>query len=457
MRGDGPLVLGDWLGRAYAQLPPLPTLSMGHLAIVLLTLVVPYLLGNFFFALWLFRDIQLRWGLSAASQTVFSCTLAVAFQMHILLLLMVSGHVSPLLMGNVWRIDFVLFVLLLKVVCPCVLCYAVMKKTVKSVALRVLGACALQAAWLVANFYNATTLEAEVEKLGFVGVASMALLSGWGSVAGPYQYGPWFRRAYRDEEIDSADVRLQSVLDMIGQHKRDMLVAVPRHNKPGGGRVALRQRSPVEDRVQALEGLAEELFLERVEMRGAKQAYLFSQTLLGRLYSVAGYLFALYCVFRMGAAVWSIVFPRGPNDVDVVTRAISLLFVAFSHETRRLLAQGVSFVMVGVMVFNSFRGLLVTLGKLFHQVGVLDSAVVSLLLSEVMGHYMLSSIVLLNLGLPPDFRFDVFLQFNHLRALFEILYLVAALASMFLIAVSDRDKRSRTEFYGISAAHEKFP
>jgi len=401
-------------------------------------------------------------------------------------------------MGEIWRLDFIAFIGLLKILGPLVLFYAISKSPGRSWVVRVSAACAMEVVWLLVTFSRDSSLESEVEKVGFVGVASMALLSGWGAVAGPYQYGPWFRKAFSDEEIESADARLQNLLDMVAKHKRDWLVGQQSQGNGNRRKTAsgvgyfpfLRKPSPQEERIASLESLANELFLERVEMRFAKASFIFSQTLLGKTYTLAGYLFALYCVFRVGAALWSLVFPRGPNDPDVVTRAIALLFVTGSLETRRLLAQVVSFILVGVMVFNSFRGLLITLGKLFHQVGVLDSTVVSLLLMEVMGQfvsfplylflmcaclchrltrergahhaknssYMLSSIILLNLGLPADYRFEIFVQYAHFRRWFEILFLVAAVASTVLIAVSDKDKKSRTEFYGLNKRmHDKLP
>jgi hypothetical protein len=444
-----------------------PELALSELLLSFATLLVPFLLGLFFFSKWMYRDIQVRWGTAFASQVLFAATLAVAFQMHVLLLLHVAGFIRAVLMARVWYFDFVAFVVLLKALVPLLLFYSLARAPSRPAWAQLALAGGLELLWVAANFSEDATLEGEVEKVGFIGVASMALLSGWGAVSGPYNYGPWFQRAYSDEEIESADVRLQSVLDMVGEHKAGMLLKQQQqqqqqqHRRAKNGSHAWRlpwtswvwrAQSGEREKCLALEALANELFLERVEMRQAKSQAMFAQTWLGKSYAAAGYVFAAYCVFRVGAAVWTLAVPRSPNDPDAVTRVITLFFFTGSLETRRLLAQVVSFCLVGVMVVNSFRGLLLTLGKMFHQVGAFDSTAVSLALTEVMGHYLLSSIVLLNLTLPPEYRFGAFQRFAHFRRWFEILFLFAAVASTALIAVSDRAKKSRTEFYGLSAA-----
>ena len=57
-------------------------LRSGEWVFAMSTLVVPFLAGMLLFSKWVFRDIEVRWGLGFATQCVFAATLAVSFQTH---------------------------------------------------------------------------------------------------------------------------------------------------------------------------------------------------------------------------------------------------------------------------------------------------------------------------------------------------------------------------------------
>ena len=460
------------------------------------TLVVPFLSGMFFFSKWLFRDVEVRWGIGFVSQVIFSATLAVCFQTHIVVLGEVSGILTRQTRADLWNFDFTLLIVLLKVVIPFLAFYAFIsrRQTGGHIVLKLFMTIVIECVWLFITSWGqngpSLDLQKETERLGIVGLASVAILSGWGAVHGPYSYGPWFIKSYDDEEIAQLQNKIWSVMEMRSSLKRrqcimndrQRTVLSPLHgNKDySSSKISFfenvwnRKSNPLSSssngdthnleetlreesiQVESLSLLSTELFLELTEMKRAKQANIFRKTFLGRIYTILGYTFAVYCVLKMIASIYGMVFPKKHDDPDLITRVLSfVLLLARDREEANFLAQTISFTMVGVLVFNSFRGLLVTLGKIFHQVGPRDSSLVALLLTEIMGQYLLSSIIMLDMNLPVRYRGELFYKkFEFFRVWSDALFLLAGIASAVLIYAQDKAQGSRTEFYH-TTMHEK--
>lgn len=449
-----------------------------------LTLILPFLSGMIFFSKWLFRDVQVKWGTGFVSQLLFSATLAVAFQTHVVILGEVSGIIDRAARNELWMVDFIAMIALLKVIVPFFLFLTLFMRQLRyPVLIQVFFAMVSECIWLAATSWGSGVfdLHKETERLGVVGLASVAILSGWGSVYGPYSYGPWFIKKFDDAEIERVETKLLSVMEMLSAIKRRQCAALylsaayhPSMLKPGKvqsfgvslmkifrkeGDLDLQEAAVMPGeatKADALSLLSTELFLELTEMRRAKQANIFRQTLLGKVYTFLGYAFAVYCVLKMIASVWGIVFPKKAEDPDLITRVISFgLLLARDREEAQVLAQVISTSMVGILVFNSFRGLLVTMGKIFHQIGPRDSSFVALLLTEIMGQYLLSSIIILDMNVPHKYRGDLFYKrFEFFRVWSDALFIFAGLASAVLIYALDKAQGSRTEFYS-TTVHEK--
>ena len=428
------------------------------------TLVLPFLVGLIFFSKWLFRDVQVKWGIGFVSQLVFASTLAVSFQTHAAVLGEVSGLLKRSTREYLWTLDFSTLVILLKVIIPFLIFYAaISKRPGYSQSIKVLMTLLTEGAWLTFSSWgeNLTRgtldLQKETERLGLIGLASVAILSGWGAVHGPYSYGPWFIKNYDDLEITRVEQKLVSVMEMISALKRRRVIAQANQKSFSSYfSFGFFTSSKEENEEESLSLLSMELFLEYTEMRHAKQANLFRKTWLGKIYTFLGYTFAGYCFLKMIASGYGIIFPKTAKDPDLITKVLSylILFARNPYEAN-FIAQTVSLIMVGVLIFNSFRGLLMTLGKVFHQVGPRDSSLVSLLLTEVMGHYLLSSIILLDLNVPFRYRGQLFLEkFEFFRIWSDILFLLAGFASAVTLYALDRARGSRTEFYS-TTLHEK--
>lgn len=71
--------------------------------------------------------------------------------------------------------------------------------------------------------------------------------------------------------------------------------------------------------------LARETFLQLHEMSNIKRLMKFRETWLGRAHTLAGYIFAVYCVLKIVSTFFSILFPRKLDEPDFITRLIYLL------------------------------------------------------------------------------------------------------------------------------------
>jgi len=458
---------------------------------VVTTLVAPFALGLLLFSKWIFRDVEVRWGIGFASQVAFALVLAVAFQTHIAVLGEVSGVLRKDVRDRIWTWDLTCWIILLEVILPfLMLCAFFVKRRQIPVVFRVVFVFAGQVVWLLAINWGQTPslqLEKEAERIGMIGLACVAILSGWGSVHGPYSYGPWFIKRYDDDEIAHVEEKLWSVMEMRSSLKRREAMLLYRQRAESSGVVSPRSHSSTSgqgllrglwnrqwtrddatarsielalssDRAEgeSLTLLSTELFLELSEMKRARQQTLFRKTLLGQVYTVLGYTFAVYCVLKMIVAAYGIVYPKRFDDPDLITNVLSfVLLFARTRMEANFLAETISFIMVGVLVFNSFRGLLVTLGRIFHQVGPRDASLVALLLTEIMGQYLLSSIIMMDMNLPVQYRSAIFLKkFEFFRVWSDALFLISGFASFLLLYAQDKAQGSRTEFYH-SMVHDK--
>lgn len=371
---------------------------------------------------------------------------------------------------GLWRLDFLALVLALKIVVPAALAWTLATRRagkgwvgmgiggmavlgwVGLVVLHVLGGWVVDGKEVREVLRERFDLEGEIQGMGTVGLVSVAVLSGWGAIHAPYVYGPWFVKRYSDAEIQGLEEKLVNVMEMIAAKER----------REAQYKYQVRKMGVYEKEVSVsgepdFSLLATELFLELNEMKMAKQASIIRKTLMGRVYTWLGYAFAGYSFLKVVAACVGVIHPKKADDPDFVTRSIwvALMILQTNEKDAVALSQTISFVLVGVLVFNSFRGLLVMLGRVFHELGprAEDTNLTSLLLTEIMGQYLLSSVILLDLNVPVKYRGKMFYEkFEYFRVWFDACFLAAALASAVLVYAVDRAKNSRTEFYDL---HEK--
>lgn len=296
------------------------------------------------------------------------------------------------------------------------------------------------------------SIEQCIGRVGVIGVTLMALLSGFGAVNCPYTYMSYFVRHITEADIQSIEKRLIQTMDMIVMKKKRVALAVRENlrqaalNKNQGGFFGMFRNvattgtsenvSQLKGETHALEELSRQLFLEAVDLHNTRERIEESKTLKGKYFNFLGYFFSIYCVWKIFMSAINIIFDR-VGKVDPVTRgteiAVNYLGIQFDV---KFWSQQISFWLVGIIIVTSIRGLLITLTRFFYAIASSKSSnIIVLCLAQIMGMYFVSSVLLMRMNMPVEYRSIITqvlgeLQFNFYHRWFEFIFLVSALSSI---------------------------
>ncbi|TNN59285.1 Golgi pH regulator [Liparis tanakae] len=372
-------------------------------------------------------------------QVVFSITFAFSCTMFELIIFEILGALSSNSRYFHWKLNLYVILLVLIFVVPFYIGYFVVSNIRLLQRQKLLFACMV---WFTFMYFfwklgdpfpilspkhGILSIEQLISRVGVIGVTLMALLSGFGAVNCPYTYMSYFLRNVTDSDILALERRLLQTMDMIVSKKkriamtrRQMYQRGEDQNKQTGFWGMIKSvTSPqpgnlslIQQEVDALEELSRQLFLETVDLQATKERIEYSTTFQGKYFNFLGYFFSIYCVWKIFMVkFWS---------------------------------QHISFILVGIIIVTSIRGLLITLTKFFYAISSSKSSnVIVLVLAQIMGMYFVSSVLLMRMSMPLEYRSIVTevlgeLQFNFYHRWFDVIFLVSALSSILFLYLAHK-------------------
>ncbi|KDQ23952.1 hypothetical protein PLEOSDRAFT_1114178 [Pleurotus ostreatus PC15] len=263
-----------------------------------------------------------------------------------------------------------------------------------------------------------------LSRLNVLGTIVLGLLSGFGAISNAWAFLPFSSRSRAsipsEGDIKSADLSLTRIRDDISQLRLQLQgSSVPSGAETskdrGQGTWYSRFLSKFEgdDRLQELKGLEaleHQMSLDLNALRQRRQTAIFSATLKGRLYNLSGRLFSIYCIIRVISSIVNIISSRSTSHQtsypDLITQFLAYLLTHISSEVNLAdvarMSRQISLVLVGVIILSSIRLVLRGVTRALHVSNrSLGASLMLLVLAQLMGIYMLSTIVQLRSTFPP--------------------------------------------------------
>lgn len=428
--------------------------------------------GQIFFIKQLFRDYEVR---HLLVQIIFSAILCFSCVMFELIIFEIIGILESSSRYFYWNLYLYLMLFLVIVIIPFYLGYTIVSY-IQIVNQKSVPVCTLLL-WLIYLYLfwklgdpfpilspkqGFLSIEQCISRIGIIGVTVMALLSGFGAVNYPYTSMTYFIRPVSLMDLYATERRLLQTMDMIIAKKKrivllsqrpelhDSSVSSPSNchssklwvllksvtTSVTGGHENINQ---LKTDVLASEELSRHLFLELHDVQNMLERAEWSKTWRGKYFNVLGYFFSLYCLWKIFISTINIVFNR-VGKKDPVTRGMEILVDLIGIDIDvSFWSQHISFILVGCIVITSIRGLLLTLTKFFYAISSSKSSnMIVLILAQIMGMYFVSSVLLMRMNMPPEYRTIITqvlgdLQFNFYHRWFDVIFLISAVSSILFL------------------------
>ncbi|EKM52448.1 uncharacterized protein PHACADRAFT_164382 [Phanerochaete carnosa HHB-10118-sp] len=264
-------------------------------------------------------------------------------------------------------------------------------------------------------------------RLTAAGTVILGALSGFGAIDNACRYLPWFSRkgkAPSGEDILVAEEGLSRVRNDLIERRHSierMQSEQPKADASWFSKVtsSLSGSSDISSATQELAGLEALEYhmarnLEALKEQQRKAEY--SQTVSGRLINWGGCFFAMYCVYRIIVAIFNLVLPRRPRaspsdtgrrTTDVITVCLAYLLslipaVHVDADGIAMLARQISLALVGVIILSSIRMVLRGVARALRVTSRnLGASLMLLMLAQLMGIYLLTTLIQLRTSFPP--------------------------------------------------------
>ncbi|KAF8637139.1 hypothetical protein AX17_003043 [Amanita inopinata Kibby_2008] len=301
-----------------------------------------------------------------------------------------------------------------------------------------------------------------LSRLIILGTIILGVLSGFGAISNSWGFIPFLtssRPILTEQQIASAQYSLSSIRNDLS----DRRATAERSEDPSTDRSWLsrvganfRPNNELQQEIRGMEALEYQMTRNLESLHEARNAAKYSATLKGKMYNVFGRLFAIYCVVRIINSLVNILLPsrRHASSATTYPDIISELLVyvlslVSANQNIRLediarISRQLSLVFVGILILTSIRLVLRGVTRALHVTSRnLGASLMLLILAQLMGIYLLSTVVQMRASFPPPPKpptgdaaavnlFSTIPAYEVFGALFDWFFLIAASVSAFV-------------------------
>ncbi|PVF94582.1 hypothetical protein CPB86DRAFT_817865 [Serendipita vermifera] len=257
-----------------------------------------------------------------------------------------------------------------------------------------------------------------VARMTVLGTLLLGLLSGFGAVSTAWSFQPFIgsKQDVSERDINSASAALERVRsDLRNRQEEARRTGVSESSRSwlptrlfkGGAESALLQE------LDGLVALENQMTRNLEALRSQRAEIEFRRTWQGRLWTIIGRAFAIYCVFRIISSIRNVLF--GPtaeayntSSPDIITYLLAKFVALFpsiplSPVAVASLSRQISLLLVGCIILISVRTILRQVGQLIKSSSrTIGAAFLLLFLAQLMGTYLLSTLIQLRSAFPPN-------------------------------------------------------
>ncbi|KJA24873.1 hypothetical protein HYPSUDRAFT_135640, partial [Hypholoma sublateritium FD-334 SS-4] len=304
---------------------------------------------------------------------------------------------------------------------------------------------------------DATT--AVLSRLIVLGTIILGLLSGFGAISSSWQFLPFGSRAATvpsEQDIDTAQYALTSIRnDMRARREEASRREISPSQDTWFSRVGstFRGTDSLSLELQGLEALEFQMTRNLETLRERREAAKFASTFKGMVFNTMGRLFMAYCMIRIITSLYNVLFLRtrqSSSTTDLITHLLATLLsrissVEFKTEDIASFARQLSLMLVGIIILSSIRMVLRGATRALHITSRnLAASLMLLSLAQIMGIYLLSTIVQMRSSFPPPpppgagdgvadtNLFSTIPAYEVFGSLFDWTFLIAAALSVFV-------------------------
>ncbi|KAF9461349.1 Abscisic acid G-protein coupled receptor-domain-containing protein [Collybia nuda] len=344
---------------------------------------------------------------SVLARSVFALSFAESCTMFMLLMAQALDIFTPATRLLHWRISLAILMTTILVFVPMCLSLLIMGRVFLSILPVALYLVGLSQVPLPAALATTSIGAATLARLIVVGTLILGLLSGFGAMTNVWAFIPRSKTAPTDADISTADHALQTIRSDL--HKR----TAETPQVQGGWLTRFRGGDSQSQELQGLQALEHQMSRNLDSLRQRRDTARYARSFQGRIINFGGRIFAIYCLIRVFNSLVNILLPVArrsspvKNNTDVITDLLAYVLslvspVDIELEAVASFSRQLSLGLVGLIILTNIRLVLRGVTRVLRVTSRNRGAsVMLLLLAQLMGIYLLTTIVQLRTSFPP--------------------------------------------------------